>query len=322
MKRKLNSVLHENRAARWLATGAMLLASFGLGTVAKASNPGLPFQIDPNVTSIAPAPDGGFWEQLQEDQVCPPNCATTPPGYTRFFDGAPVYDSVHHAGSIAAAPNTYGYWIVTPQGAIHARGGAPELCSGSLGSCSGFGGGPPSVIVSIAATPTGKGFWALGLDGKVWTAGDAVSYGDAQDSGGYATAIAAAPDGKGYCISISDGGVYCRGEGGLFHGAHPPTDETITGIAFYIDSSNRVAGYWLLAKDGGVFSFDAPFWGSSGGNASFIVNIISFPQPGQNAANPQTTGYAFVDGNNGDITVFRPQTAPQSVAASPFDRKP
>jgi hypothetical protein len=35
-------------------------------------------------------------------------------------------------------------------------------------------------------------------------------------------------------------------------------------------------GYWLVAEDGGVFSFgSAPFWGSSGGRS--VASIVSFP---------------------------------------------
>ena len=59
--------------------------------------------------------------------MCPPDCSTTPAGFTLQVDGAPVYDNIHHAGLIASVPKTEGYWVVTLDGEIHARGGAPNL---------------------------------------------------------------------------------------------------------------------------------------------------------------------------------------------------
>jgi hypothetical protein len=305
------------RLAAVMVLGALLGVFLSLGRspiAVRASAPGIPFIQDPNLTSFAPSLNGGFWVQKQLSRnECPPDCSagnTYPPGTTLALDGAPTYENVDQSGSIVWTPGTNGYWVVSPRGEIHSRGGAPRLCENRLEACSGFHPGKASQIVAVAADPKGRGIWAVGIDGKVWTASEdsannLPSYGDAQDSGSYPTGIAAAPDGKGYCISIADGGVYCRGEENLFHGANPPTNEFITGIAFYVGSDQRVLGYWLIAKDGGVFAFDAPFWGSAGGNGNVVTNIIALPQPGQNGDDSQTAGYAWID-KNGAITVVHP----------------
>jgi hypothetical protein len=56
-------------------------------------------------------------------------------------------------------------------------------------------------------------------------------------------------------------------------------------------------GYWLVASDGGVFSFgDAGFFGSTGGTGSKVptVGLIS---------SPDGNGYGIVDAN-GAMTHF------------------
>lgn len=280
-------------------------------TPVHASLPGLPPVVDPNVTSFAPAPGGGFWIQKQEDQVCPPNCAPSIPGHTFTRDNAPSYEDVYHAGSIAWAPGTNGYWVVTPRGEIHSRGGAPILCNGRLGSCSGFVSSPGSQIVAVGAAPNGNGLWAVGHDGKVWTAGDATSYGDAQNSGADPTGIAATATGKGYCISISDGGVYCRGDAPFYgsFGGNRPGGHDVTGIGFYFDANAQVKGYWLVGNDGGVFTFgNIPFWGSSGGNGNRVSSLISFPLPSEGDPHPQTVGYGWVDTSAHLTAVWAPET--------------
>ena len=54
----------------------------------------------------------------------------------------------------------------------------------------------------------------------------------------------------------------------------------MTGIAVSIAADTKINGYWLVADDGGVYSFGgAPFYGSTGGNdgGSRVISIVSFP---------------------------------------------
>ena len=85
---------------------ALTILGMGLAT-AYASLPGTPYLSEDQLTSVAPAPSGGFWIQRQSENVCPPDCSTTPAGFTLQVDGAPIYDNIHHAGLIASVPRLW-----------------------------------------------------------------------------------------------------------------------------------------------------------------------------------------------------------------------
>jgi hypothetical protein len=250
------------------------------------------------LTSIAASPKGGFWVQFEDLYAdnWEPDARTIP------WDGAPVFDDVDKAGSIAAIPGKNGYWIVTGAGEIHQRGEAPLLCSNNLKNCSGFTDNNSGMIVGAAARPNGQGLWALGRDGKVWTAGDAISYGDVTRVPEIPTGIVATPSGNGYYIVMSDGGVRTFGDA-VWHGdfgGNPPGGHDITGIALSIGDNGQVNGYWLVAKDGRVFTFgNAPFWGSTGGNDGGypVISIVSYPSPVPGQPQQRTRGYAWVHSN-------------------------
>ncbi len=133
-------------------------------------------------------------------------------------------------------------------------------------------------VVSIVATPSGRGFWRVARDGGVLTAGDARFYGSA--AGWWHDAIvgmAATPDGHGYWLVDRQGAVFSFGNA-PFRGSmsgrrlHQP----IVGIAATPDGR----GYWLVASDGGIFAFNAPFFGSTGAIRLFrpIVGMASAPR--------------------------------------------
>ena len=65
-------------------------------------------------------------------------------------------------------------------------------------------------IVSMAATPDGKGYWLVASDGGVFSFGDATFYGSFASVALNApmVSMAATPDGKGYWLVASDGGVF------------------------------------------------------------------------------------------------------------------
>jgi hypothetical protein len=311
-------VKHPN-SFRGLAVGLIAAGIFCTVLVAAhASLPGVPYLLPDLLTSIAAAPGGGFWLQIQDDYD---QSTPTPPGYTVAYDGAPSYGNVHHAGLIAAFPGTNGYWIVTRDGKIHARGGAPSICrNDNLSTCSGYNPNPTNYLTAIAPTPTGKGLWAVGRDGTVWSAGDAVSYGDTTFDDAVPTGIAATPSGKGYYISVDNGGVHCFGDAAFYGstGGNKPNGHPISGIATSIDSTGQVNGYWLVSRDGGVLPFgSAPFWGSSGGNDDAVTSIVSFRSSQSGNNNPETVGYAWINkqGRVGMCTRERPCGGLQAAPA-------
>jgi hypothetical protein len=248
---------------------------------------------DQQLTSIAAAPGGGFWVQVDD-------WLGKVPGVTFANDGAPLFPNIPVAGNIAAIPGRNGYWVVSDDGHIYYRGDAPMLCDGRLSDCSGFSTSPGGDIVGATATPTGQGLWALGRNGKVWTAGDARPYGDVQNDSQIPTGIAATPSGKGYYIVLEDGGVYSFGDA-VFYGStggKKPGGNSVTGIALSIGVDGKVDGYWLVAEDGAVYTFgSAPFWGNAGITDWKVTSIVSFPAQVPGEPSQPTRGYAWVFAN-------------------------
>jgi hypothetical protein len=279
---------HHFNSIRTLTALPSLLTLCLLFMTARASA-SLPDSYGVNLTSIAAAPNGGFWVQVDDYS----NGGGA--GHTVAIDGAPQFENVPARGTIAAIPGRGGYWVVTQAGRIYSRGDAPTLCDSQLSDCSGFPRDPEpgQWVVAVASTPDGLGFWAVTADGKVFTAGNAVSYGDVTNDRQTPTGIVATPSGRGYYIVLEDGGVYSFGDA-VFHGStggKKPGGHSVTGLAASLDLLGNINGYWMVAADGGVFTYgDAPFLGSSGGNdrGSPITGII---------AQPAGRSYAWVHGN-------------------------
>ena len=152
-------------------------------------------------------------------------------------------------------------------------------------------------LVDIAATPSGRGYWATASDGGVF------SFGDAPFLGSVASfplvepvvGIAATPSGNGYWLVASDGGVFAFGDA-EFHGSIAGTDSTGTSIVG-IAATPSGRGYWLVGADGGVFAFgDAAFEGAATtfGHGAPIVAMA-----------PTASGYGYyLLGADGGVFAF------------------
>ena len=125
---------------------------------------------------------------------------------------------------------------------------------------------PYLASAAMAATPTGHGYWLVGLDGGVFSFGDVRYLGSLPGlhvAVKNIVGIDATPDGQGYWLVGADGGVFAFGDA-VYYGSVPgvlgrPAPNAITGLAQTPDGH----GYWLVGSDGGVFSFgDAQFYGS------------------------------------------------------------
>jgi hypothetical protein len=286
---------------------------------AHASRPYVPTNTklqEQQLTSIAAAPNGGFW--IQKDQWnSNRDRQDQEDGQTLSTAGAASFENVSKAGSIAAIPGRNGYWVVSWDGRIFNRGDAPLLCETYLDHCSGFPGGVPDDverIVAAAARPQGDGLWAVSRKGQVWTAGNARSYGDVQHQSHPVTGIVATPSGNGYYIVAKDGGVFSFGDAVFWGstGGTPPAQSAITGMALSVGYNGQVNGYWLVGEDGGVHTFGfAPFWGSTGGNdgGSPVTGIVSFPASAHGRPPEVTNGYAWVhrNGHVGKATEDEPR---------------
>lgn len=192
----------------------------------------------------------------------------------------------------AAHPDGNGYWLVDGHCAVFAFGSARDLGQPSTNPESNVIGAP--VGCSITATPSGNGYWLMDGTGLVDAYGDAVDLGEGlnieenREAGGAAD-ITATTTGDGYWILGARGGVYPRGDatdrGDV---AQMVLNQRVTGMVADPDGT----GYWITAYDGGVFSFDAPFYGSTGGLA------LNAPVNGL-AVTPDGKGYWLVADDGG-----------------------
>ncbi len=153
-------------------------------------------------------------------------------------------------------------------------------------------GGSTLQHAALASAVSNPGYILAGADGSTYPFGtpgfgDTYSYGLTGLSGSHPLAepivgMAATPDGKGYWLVAKDGGIFNFGDAGFYgnpytlgltglSGSHPLA-EPIVGMAATPDGK----GYWLVAKDGGIFNFgDAAFEGSMGGRA-IAAPVIGF----------------------------------------------
>jgi ribosomal protein L24E len=118
--------------------------------------------------------------------------------------------------------------------------------------------------VDIEMTPTGSGYWRLTAAGRVTAHGDAVHAGSAEQRlrpSEQAVSLSRTPTGAGYWVFTNQGRALAFGDAGHFG--------DMTGVRLngpVLDSVPRPdgRGYYMVASDGGVFAFNAPFHGSMG----------------------------------------------------------
>ena len=159
---------------------------------------------------------------------------------------------------MATTNDEHGYWMVGADGGIFAFGDAPYV--GSL---------PArhinvSNVVTMVSDPSTLGYYIIESDGSVWNF-NAPQVGDLPFFGIHVNNIVGAaltPSDKGLYLVGADGKVYVLLGDGHFQGdaSGIPLNAPIVGMA----ADPVTGGYWLLGKDGGVFSYGAPFYGSTG----------------------------------------------------------
>ena len=161
--------------------------------------------------------------------------------------------------AIAGTPDGKGYWLLGADGSVHGYGDAPldggpdrymapydalaarptggyvvsaasdagsYLFPGGTLSTGGPGFALSASVVATAATPSGHGAWQVGLDGGVFTWGDAKFYGslpgDDVTPEAPVAGMAATPDGRGYWFVGSDGNVFSFGDAHFYGFAGHP----------------------------------------------------------------------------------------------------
>jgi hypothetical protein len=198
--------------------------------------------------------------------------------------------------SLAGTPTGEGYWMVGADGGVFAFGDAPFLGAPA--------GQLKAPAVHLEPTPTGQGYWVLSAAGEVVGFGDAGFRGQLFPVPAAAVGLAGTPTGQGYWVATADSRVFAFGDAVLRAatgagvpaagaGASPPEPAAPT-VA--IAASPDGKGYWLLGRDGGVFSFGVPFHGS-----------VAERQPYEGAVSLEAThsgaGY-YVAGGDGAVFAF------------------
>jgi hypothetical protein len=185
-----------------------------------------------------------------------------------------------------------GYLLLSRDGQVFASGAAQALGGMTVNQSSG-------PAVSIAATPSGRGYWLVSANGTVAAFGDARFYGDLPALGKHVhdiVAIAATSDGKGYYLVGADGGFFTFGDA-TFHGSLPGIHVHVHDVVGMVASPGG-AGYLLVGADGGVFNFGrARFYGSLPGIHRHVHDV--------RAILPSSTGTGYVlVGADGGAFVF------------------
>lgn len=183
--------------------------------------------------------------------------------------------ATHPGSGHGPGPNGVGYVLAASDGGVFNYGDAKYF--GSMG-----GKALAAPIVGIATTPDSAGYWLVARDGGVFAFGDAGFFGSmgGKHLNAPIVGIGADPTGGGYFLVASDGGVFTFGDarfagsaGGIKLAA-PIADIVVgpQGPPSGPPSPNGppapspAAGYWLVARDGGVLSYGAaPFHGSGAG---------------------------------------------------------
>ena len=190
---------------------------------------------------------------------------------------------------LAATPDGAGYWLggarrrhlqPTATPASSARPGALHL---------------NAPIVGMAATPDGGGYWLVASDGGIFSYGDAGSSArparsaSTRRSSAWPPPPTAAATGWWRPTAASSATATPRfsGSAGSLHLNAP-----VVGMAATPDGG----GYWLVARDGGIFTYgDATFEGSAG------ALRLNAPVTGM-AATPDGGGYWLVARDGGVFT--------------------
>jgi hypothetical protein len=117
-------------------------------------------------------------------------------------------------------------------------------------------------IVSMAATPGGRGYWLLAGDGGVFSFGNAHFWGSTGSMKLNAPVTSMIATGAGgYLLLASDGGLFSFGNS-HFLGSLPGTGWCPGPTALAFVKTPKAAGYWMLLSDGRIVSFgQAQPWG-------------------------------------------------------------
>ena len=207
------------------------------------------------IVGLEPTPDGeGYWEVASDGGVFTF-------GDARFYGSASGMVLNRPIVGLEPTPDGRGYWLVASDGGVFTFGDARFF--GSVSDLQFFNG-----VVGMTATSDGKGYWLVEYGGAVFPFGDAENWGS---SVGEEPVIGISGGVTGYRLDTADGSIYTFGA--QFYGSL--SGQRLNQPIVSMNPTPDGKGYWLVAGDGGVFTFgDARFYGSLGGSTLFTANIV------------------------------------------------
>ncbi|MEW6476677.1 MAG: hypothetical protein AB1679_30830 [Actinomycetota bacterium] len=178
----------------------------------------------------------------------PTTTSTTAPDLTKSGPGDP-----------GKAGRRSGYWMVGADGTVYRFGDASWYGNAAVGRAE---------AVDVEPSPSGNGYWVVDETGRIFAFGDAPWFGNVDGSGlrpgERVTSVSARHPEPGYLVFTSKGRVIAIGPDGQ---AERPGVGHLTLNGPVLDSvvTPSGQGYYMVASDGGIFTFgDAVFRGSMG----------------------------------------------------------
>ena len=194
----------------------------------------------PAVAMASTADSGGYWVTASDGDVASF-------GDAHYEGSADDLSLLQPVVGMAATADGLGYWLVAADGGIFSYGDA--AFDGSMG-------GHPlnAPVVGMAPTPDGRGYWLVAADGGVFAYGDAAFYGSMGGHPLNQPVVGMAPRPT----------ATATGWWPPTAGSSPSATPISTGRWAAIRLNRPVVGmaagpggngYWLVAADGGIFSF-------------------------------------------------------------------
>jgi hypothetical protein len=221
---------------------------------------------------------------------CDPDVATAADYGQWPYAQPPGPAAVVYVGATVVPGKTGDAWFLLPDGGVDGRDVAGASAP-SLGGVSGQRLAKP--VVSIAATPSGSGYWLVAEDGGVFNFGDATFHGSAagETLAKPVVGIVPGPAAQGYALIAADGGVFVFGDF-LFRGSAVGLGSgapVVGGCA-----TGDGGGYWIAAADGSVFPF---------GDAALLGTSVAGKEPGIAGIAACGSGYVLA-GSDGSVEAF------------------
>jgi hypothetical protein len=208
---------------------------------------------------------------------------------------------------VGADDRRSGYWMLDADGTVYGFGDA------------GHAGNAPVGVVDIESSPSGHGYLVVDGRGRVFGYGDGVTCGGAGSrlaSGERVVSMSVigttdcTGSNGGYWLFTDQGRVMAFGSAARHYGDMAGT--RLNGPVLDSVATPSGQGYWMVASDGGIFTFgDAKFYGSMGGKR-LNQPVMSM------AADPDGVGYWLV-ASDGGIFAFEAEFR-GSMGATPLNK--